>query len=406
MLHSEPSVWRISGGAEVEKRSNGATLEDSEADLWGDDTVPAWEKFPLVDANQLAAPIKPARWLVKGVWIERSSGVVAGKKKAFKTWQMHSMAAAVATGRPFLNKFHVVSPGPVIYLTGEGGQDEFQSRHQAIARRYGVSPSDMGDIPFLAMFKVAPLDDAEFISALRYHLDSVQPVAVYMDPLYAYHPTDVDVSSVYSRGQMLAAIREEVEPYAALIVGDHINKSASNSSLELDDIGFSGVSQWVDSWSIQRHREKFHSDGPNNYARLEVLFGSRRTGSMFYNVDWHLTRDTSDPNVIKWAACDWTVVPSVDGQVVHRRNAEADVAQAMKAIVQTILAGMDRGDGPEYYTMSDIQETVEAETGLPRRRVKEAWKKLTDARKLEKFSTQRVGKDGKRRGVDVWTVSS
>lgn len=267
-----------------------------------------WEKYPLTSGEQLAAKSKPVRWLVGGVWVERSAGVLAGKKKAFKTWSLHSLALAVTTQLNYLDEFPVYTPGPVLYLTGEGGEDEFRSRHRAIAKRYRIERNELKDLPFHAMFDVAALDDSDFLCALRHHLDTVQPVLVCIDPLYAYHPKDVDVSNVYSRGQMLAQIRQEIEPYAALIVGDHLNKSADDSRLDLDDIGFSGMSQWTDCWCLQRHRVPFQTVGPNSYAKLQVQFGSRRTGSMLYDIDWHLARDMAEPHVIQWDSCDWSVV--------------------------------------------------------------------------------------------------
>lgn len=221
---------------------------------------------------------------------------------------MHSLAAAVSTGFSYLDRFPVATSGPVLYLSGEGGQVEFQSRHQVIFKRYGLKPNETADLPFHTMFDVAPLDDSDYLAALKHHLDAVQPNLVVIDPLYAFHPRDVDVSNVYSRGQMLAQIRSYIEPYAALIIGDHINKSAKDDNLDLDDIGFSGVSQWADSWSLQCHRSPFVGMGADNCAKLRVEFGSRRTGSMRYDIDWHLVRDMADPHVIKWASCDWAVL--------------------------------------------------------------------------------------------------
>lgn len=404
IVKQEPNVWSIA-------RADSPVADD---DLFGDSVLvddpfadaseQPWERYPLVDAATLAAPITPARWLVKGVWIQRSSGVVAGKKKAFKTWQMHSMAVAVAADKRFLGKFDVVSGGPVVYLTGEGGRDEFSSRHQAIARRYGINPKDMPHLPFHAMFEVAALDNVEFVEALRYHLDAVQPVAVYVDPLYAYHPHDVDVTSVYSRGQMLAQIRAEVEPYAALIIGDHINKSARDNALDLDDIGFTGVSQWADSWSLQRHRDKFRSDGPNSYARLEVLFASRRTGGERYNVDWHLVRDTSDPDVIKWAECDW----AVDGHrdVVAARSEQVDATHVWRCILRYLNEGMEMGAG-QFYTKTEIIEGVQSQFEIPRRRVQEVFEdRAGKTNGLTSHKQNRRGSDGKVRKFDVWAVET
>lgn len=380
------------------------TADELKADASDDDLFgePAWDKYPLVSAKDLAGPIKPARWLVRGVWVEKSAGVVAGKKKAFKTWQMHAMALAVTGNKPFLDRFPVVTSGPVIYLTGEGGQDEFQSRHQAIARRYGFDAADMGHLPFHTLFKVSSLDDDEFLDAIKHHLDTVQPVVVYIDPLYAYHPHDVDVSSVYSRGQMLAAIRQEVEPYAALIIGDHLNKSANDTRLDLDDIGFSGMSQWADSWSLQRHREAFRTDAADSFAKLEVEFGSRRTGSMRYEIDWQLTRDTSDKSTIRWADCDWQVLDKVDTSKPITVASEEDTRKAIRLYITEGLRKVAAGDDSGFYSETEILKGTAAESGIPRSRVEKGLQSLIDEGVLQPSTAERVGRDGKSRKVKTW----
>ena len=303
---------------------------DDDYDPFCDEPELPWEKYPVTSAKSLALEVKPVHWLVGGVWVEGSAGVLAGKKKVFKTWHLHSLSMSVATQLSYLDNFPVFITGPVLYLTGEGGEDEFRSRHQAIARRFNINSKELQDIGFHTMFSIASLDNSEFIDALKHHLDSIQPVLVVIDPLYAYHPKDVDVSNVYSRGQMLAQIRALIEPYAALIIGDHVNKSADDKTLDLDDIGFSGVSQWADSWSLQRHREPFKTVGADSFAKLEVEYGSRRTGSMRYHVDWHLERDMTDPHIIKWASCDWGVIarnPAVSVTVVISHLARISVIQ-------------------------------------------------------------------------------
>lgn len=327
-----------------------------------------WEKFALTSAKELASKIDPVRWLVGGVWPEKSAGGVAGKKKTFKTWSMHSLGISVATQLNYLDEFPVFTPGPVLYLTGEGGQDEFKSRHRAIAKRYAISADDLNDLPFYAMFPIAPLDDSEFLGALKHHLDTVQPVLVCIDPLYAYHPKDVEVSNVYSRGPMLAKVREIIEPYAALIIGDHINKSADDSRLDLDDIGFSGMSQWVDSWSLQRHREKFQTFGADSFAKLEVEYGTRRAGSMRYDVDWHLTRDMSDPHVIVWDTCDW-VVKKPNPVASAKLNVLINEGEAIRALQDYV----DRN--PTTNKTNATNKLPEAFSGLSRDDWRDLWDK-------------------------------
>ena len=89
---------------------------------------------------------------------------------------------------------------------------------------------------------------------MKRHLDELQPKLVILDPLYAYHPSDVEVQNVYARGPMLANLRELIGDEAALIVGDHFNKTAG-SRFDLDNIAQAGMAQWADSWILQKHRE-------------------------------------------------------------------------------------------------------------------------------------------------------
>nr|WP_256736197.1 AAA family ATPase [Mycolicibacterium hippocampi] len=354
------------------RKADPVTGSTNEANWWDDlDDQPSsqpWEKYPLTSPAELASAITPARWLVSGVWIEKSAGVIAGKKKAFKTWQMHALGMSVATGCKYLDEFSVVTQGPVIYLSGEGGEVDFMSRHQAIAKRYD-SLADLADVPFHSLHKIAPLDDGEYLDALRHHLDAVQPVLVVIDPLYAYHPQGIDVANVYSRGQMLAQIRSEIEPYAALVIGDHINKSADNSRLDLDDIGFSGVSQWADSWSLQRHRVPFHTVGADSFAKLEVEFGTRRTGSMRHDIDWHLVRDRSDPHVVKWDSCDWSVN--------QRSNSEGSAnPQVLNGAFEAIAALQDHVDVQPYTNKTNtVKAMVAVYEGFSRGQWRELWDK-------------------------------
>jgi hypothetical protein len=275
-----------------------------------DDGAPPWKRYPLLTAATLSAPVKPMRWLINGVWAEKSAVVTAGHKKTFKSWMMHARALAVASGRPYLDHFDVHTPGPVLFVCGEGGEDAFINRHQVLANRYGIDPNDLQDLAFGAVTRTSHLDDRTFMAAIDYHLDALQPVAVFIDPLYAVHPPDVDNKMLYERGPMLARLRDRIEHYAALDVGDHFNKTAPARSLDLDHIGYVGMSQWADSWSLQCHRVPYSRS--NNRAQLDVEFASRRSGARLYQIDWELERDLSDPMLIAWKHCDWSVEVSGD----------------------------------------------------------------------------------------------
>ena len=277
---------------------------------------PANGRYRLVSARELAQPITPMRWLVRGIWPERSAGVLGGEKKSLKTWNLQTIALTVAVGLALFDKYHVTSPGGVLYLCGEGGRDTFASRHQVIAERYGITDM-LPDLPFGVEFGIGMLTDDDFRDAVKRHLDELQPKLVILDPLYAYHPSDVEVQNVYARGPMLANLRELIGGEAALIVGDHFNKTASGR-LDLDNIAQAGMAQWADSWILQKHRAP--PDLDNGKFWLEIETGTRRSAGKHIEVDWTLERDRSDPDVVSWTGVDWDTRPCVGGSAAGQPN--------------------------------------------------------------------------------------
>ncbi len=243
------------------------------------------ERLRLVGPEELAAPVPPMRWLVRGVWPEGSYGVLAGEKKTLKTYTALALAVAVTSGQPFLGHFDVPRPGAVLYLSGEGGQYPTTARLQRIAAAYGLDRDELGQLPLHMLFSSAALDDPEFLAVLRGWLDKFRPALVVLDPLYAFHPSGVEATNLYERGRMLADFRAAIGPDTALVVVDHFKKTGA-SALDLDSVAQAGMAQWADSWVLQRHGEQARPD--EGHFALDVEFGSRQWGGRTYRVTWGL----------------------------------------------------------------------------------------------------------------------
>ena len=164
-----------------------------------------------------------------------------------------------------------------------------------------------------------------------------------LDPLYAYHPSDVEVQNVYARGPMLVNLRELIGGEAALIVGDHFNKTAG-SRLDLDNIAQAGMAQWADSWILQKHRETPNLD--KNKFWLEVETGTRRGGGKHLEVDWTLERDQGDPDVIMWTGVDW------DARAATVKSAGGQADDTVVAILQVVA------DHPYELTQTQVLKAV------------------------------------------------
>lgn len=78
-------------------------------------------------------------WLVEGIWSRGGFGFWAGEYKAYKTWTVLDFAVSVASGTPFLGKYRVVEPGPVMYVHDEGRQGEVARQLWRVKASRGVT---------------------------------------------------------------------------------------------------------------------------------------------------------------------------------------------------------------------------------------------------------------------------
>ncbi|GAC61586.1 AAA family ATPase [Gordonia sihwensis] len=328
---------------------------------------PDAKRFELVPASALAEPVPPMEWLIKGVWPRGSFGPMGGEKKTLKSYNLMSIALAVASGRPLFGEFEVTTPGPVVYYVGEGGRGPFMRRLQAIARSYDV---DLADLPIYAVFDVGPLDAPEFTTALTAALDDVRPELVIIDPLYAFHPAGIEAQNLYERGRMLAGLSGLVAGKAALIIADHFKKSGG-ADLDLDSISQAGMGQWADSWILQKHREK--ADLDNGAYRLAVEFGSRQWGGSRWDVDWQLPAfgDLDDRDA-ETAAVSVTVARSGAGGGERTALTDLRVQDKKRALLELIT------DNPFAFSKNELCKQV----GGKRDVVDSALQQLVDTRRV------------------------
>ncbi|GAB3535908.1 hypothetical protein GCM10027403_14840 [Arthrobacter tecti] len=240
------------------------------------------ERFKTFSAADLAGPLPAMRWLVQGVWPEGSYGTLAGEKKTLKTYLGLSLALAVASGKPFLGRFPVPEPRPVLMYLGEGGHTPSARRLQRLAASMAL---DLESLPLRMSFDAGDITGKEFLHAFRTAVAEQEPGLVIVDPLYAFHPSGVEAQNLYDRGAMLAEIQQMVPEGCALIIADHFRKTGGKE-LDLDSIAQAGVGQWADSWVLQKHDTPPRVD--EGEFSIGVQFGSRQWGGREFTVDWSL----------------------------------------------------------------------------------------------------------------------
>lgn len=336
-------------------------------------------RFVVFSARDLAEPVPPMEWLVEDVWPRNSFGPMGGEKKTLKTYNLLSLSVAVASGEPFFGRFKVSSPGPVLYLVGEGGRIPFQRRLQRVAEAYAV---DLADLPFNATFDTAALDSDEIREVLARQLDELQPALVIIDPLYAFHPAGVEATNLYERGRMLAAVSGAVSERSALIIADHFNKTGSRQ-LDLDSIAQAGMAQWADSWILQRHHKP--PELVTGTYRLAVEFGSRQWGGARYSVDWFVPNPGED--LATAAPITWQVEPLAEGDDPARGGVarEAPISKAKQRVLDVLA------DQPFELTKNEVVKLAGGNAGT----VREAIAHLIEWREVEVKKVARPDASGR-----------
>jgi len=114
--------------------------------------------------------------------------MLLGSEKSGKSIDGQQMFVCIVTGEPYLGKFEVKKPGPVVYIQAEGKRDEFVDRLNNISMSFNKS---MNDALFLHIFKkYCPLNVELFREAIFEKIDAQvkiwgqNPVAICIDSVY------------------------------------------------------------------------------------------------------------------------------------------------------------------------------------------------------------------------------
>ncbi|MFJ8893561.1 AAA family ATPase [Leifsonia sp. NPDC102414] len=344
------------------------------------------ERFQVVSAAELAEPVAPMDWLVKGVWALDSFGTLAGEKKTLKTYTLLALALAVASGEPFLGQFEVPKARPVLMYLGEGGQAPTIRRLQRMASAMDVS---LARLPLRMVFDSGDLTGDDFLESLTAAVRVEKPGLIVIDPLYAFHPPGIEAQNMYDRGAMLAEVHASMPPGVAFILADHFRKTGGKD-LDLDSIAQSGMGVWADSWILQNHASPPRVD--EGEFSIGIQFGSRQWGGQQYVVDWSVGR--FDPDTGEHLGDISVAVRSVGWGEKAQSSARTD---AIGAHILTLLE-----QEPLEHTQTGAREVVKKLAKVGEAHFKAVWDELVEDGRI--VSERALGSDGRTRLR--WRVST
>jgi hypothetical protein len=165
----------------------------------------------------------PRRFLVRGLIVEGDYGVHGAEPKAGKTWNGADLAVSVATGTPFLNRFEIDAPGPVIMFVGEGGKGNITRRIRAITEHRGLTDNDLTDLHVSA--RAPHLADPDVLKELACLVTTIAPKLVIVDPFYLAG-RGANGADLYAMGELLEGPQHICQDAgASLLVITHFNRN-------------------------------------------------------------------------------------------------------------------------------------------------------------------------------------
>lgn len=257
-------------------------------------------------------------WLVEDLLVRDTYGQIAGEQKVFKTYLALHLALAIASARPFFDRFAVPQPGPVLIFSGEGGRADLARRVEAIAGRMGLG-SATPEVEF--RFGTAAAESAVFRDQLQRDLEHVRPVLTIIDPWYAFHGSTTQATNLFHEGALLHGLSDLcAHAGSSLLLTHHFNQTGSGRSLKRTALA--GSAEWCDSWLLL-----FHSKPPDPMRgsyELELAVGSRQWGGGRYGlkIQRHGDRD---------GGIDWQLESLADGP---HRDASTSIAEQILTIVE------------------------------------------------------------------------
>lgn len=215
-----------------------------------------WTSYSDLMSKEIDKP----GWMIEGVWQKSSHGMIAGEPKTYKSVIATDMAVSVASGKPFLGKYPVNDPGPVLYIQEENSPWLVKDRVQKISNARGTlngEASMRGQILSVKMPPEIPLyflnnkgfdfTSEEDMKFLEDSIKEIKPVLIIFDPLYLMLGGKDENSSKDIRPVLNWLLSLRYTYKTSIIIIHHWNKSGKSDRGGQRMLGSVLFHGWVES---------------------------------------------------------------------------------------------------------------------------------------------------------------
>jgi len=237
----------------------------------------------------MGTPVREGRWLIDKTLLAESVGMIVGAPKMGKSWLALDMGISVASGKPFLGKYAVPIPGPVVLITKEDPDYLLQDRFQKILISKGLG----GRVAFPKVhfpkiniplyldlsreFLFTPKDTADLLSWLREIRERHGSLAlVILDPVLRML-NDVDEFKASEVGNSVFATAQliQTEMKSSVVLVHHRSKGAGDSKSSYGSMAFHAFSEGT----LYLKGDRPNQDG---WVSVESEFKSAAGGNWSY----------------------------------------------------------------------------------------------------------------------------
>ncbi|HEX3539633.1 MAG TPA: AAA family ATPase [Acidimicrobiales bacterium] len=381
-------VEPVHGKDAAEHLGAGYTIDDFQGDP---EPRPPLEWFTAAEHAAIVDGAPPVGWLIRPIWPADGYGVVAAEMKAGKTWAALDMAVAVAAGTPWMGMWACDTPGPVIVCLGEGGQRKMLRRLRAIAAFHQVAYENL---PIHVCFRVPHLTDRNHLEALTEKVTAVSPTLVIIDPLYLA-ARGAKASQLIEMGEHLEAVQQVAQNSgAALALIHHWNKTGTGQGAQrMTGVGGQEWGRVLLS------------------AAVKARATDTDTGESRVTLEWDLIGDEVPETTFRTRRRVWADDPDhLDSPLhytieeLHADDSDSiegaeNLSPALKRIHAVLLAATD------WLSVREIGDRVARDdttgTGLKRRTIQDACKKLVDKNLVASYGQGESGQPYSYRALDA-----
>jgi len=283
------------------------------------------EVFSIAQLSKMDLTLK---WLVEGVFVDDPKEVTffGGREKTFKTGIMMDFFISIATGKPFLGSFDVVTRKRVVFATSEIGKPSIQALARRVCESKGV---DWGSIDNMFITTHMPtFSDKESMKAFKAVVfDKYKPEAIGYDPAYL-GAAGIDISDMFKFAQVMQPVRELgadcgaqsfFAHHAKMSSGNEIKKDEEDYSrpMKLHDLYGAGFAAFARQWLLLSHAAAYRK----GVAKLWCSIGGSAAGPSPL-VQVHINEGEANRNkvdsrkwdisVVEWSEDDFSEVEIMD----------------------------------------------------------------------------------------------